>query len=195
MTMSIINSGDNSNIMRMACSVGIGLRESVGNLAKGVGIRVGLTLAIVTSVAPINTSISSITSIATVSDSSITSYMTMSIVNSGDNSDIVRMASCVGIGLRESVGNLANGVGIRVSLTLAIVTSVATINTSITSITSIATVSGSSIASYMTMSIINSGDNSDIMRMASSVGISLRESIGNLAEGVSLGICFGLTVC
>merc|ERR1712050_559689 len=110
MTMSIINSGDNSNIMRMASSVGIGLRESVGNLAKGVGIRVGLTLAIVTSVAPINTSISSITSIATVSDSSITSYMTMSIVNSGDDSDIMRMASSVGIGLRESVGNLAEGV-------------------------------------------------------------------------------------
>jgi len=105
------------------------------------------------------------------------------------------MASSVGIGLRESVGNLANGVGIRVSLTLAIVTSVATIDTSITSITSIATVSDSSITSYMTMSIVNSGDNSDIMRMASSVGIGLRESIGNLAEGVSLGICLGLTVC
>merc|ERR1712133_243343 len=142
----------------MASSVGIGLRESVGNLAKGVGIRVGLTLAIVTSVAPINTSISSITSIATVSDSSITSYMAMSIVNSGDNSDIVRMASSVGIGLRESVGNLANSVCIRVSLTLAIVTSVATINTSITSITSIATVSDSSITSYTTISIVNSGD-------------------------------------
>merc|ERR1719342_391579 len=195
MTMSIINSGDNSNIMRMASSVGIGLRESVGNLAKGVGIRVGLTLAVVTSVAPINPSISSITSIATVSDSSITSYMTMSIVNSGDDSDIVRMASSVGIGLRESIGNLANGVGIRVSLTLAIVTSVATIDTSITSITSIATVSDSSITSYMTMSIVNSGDNSDIMRMASSVSIGLRESVGNLAEGVSFGICLGLTVC
>merc|ERR1712240_96251 len=141
MTMSIVNPGDNSDIVRMASSVGIGLRESIGNLANVVGIRVSLTLAIVTSVAPINTSISSITSIATVSDSSITSYMTMSIVNSGDNSDIVRMASSEGIGLREPVGNLANGVGIRVSFTLAIVTSVATINTFITSITSIATVS------------------------------------------------------
>merc|ERR1719153_2048290 len=111
--------------MRMASSVGIGLRESVGNLAEGVGIRVGLTLAIgAMMVATINTSI------GTVSDSSITSYMAMSIVNSGDDSDIMRMASSVGIGLRESVGNLAKSVGIRVSLTLAIVTSVATINTS-----------------------------------------------------------------
>merc|ERR1719347_1339339 len=128
-------------------------------------------------VTSINTTI---TSIATISDSSIASYMTMSIVNSGDDSDIVRMASSVGIGLRESVGNLAKGVGIRVGLTLAIVTSVAPINTSITSITSIATVSDSSITSYTTISIVNSGDNSDIMRMASSVGI--RESIGNLAN-------------
>merc|ERR1719153_319505 len=179
--------------MRMASSVSIGLREPVGNLAEGVGIRVGLTLAIeAMMVATINTTI---TSIATVSDSSIASYMAMSIVNSSDDSDIVRMASSVGISLRESVGNLAKSVGIRVSLTLAIVTSVATIDTSITSITSIATVSDSSITSYTTMSIINSGDNSDIMRMASSVSIGLRESVGNLAKGVSLGICLGLTVC
>merc|ERR1712098_793252 len=132
--MSIVNSGDNSNIMRMASSVGIGLSESVGNLAKGVGIRVGLTLAIeAMTVTSINTTI---TSKATVSDSSIASYMAMSIVNSGDDSDIVWMASSVGIGLRESVGNLANSVCIRISLTLTIVTSVATIDTSITSITS-----------------------------------------------------------
>merc|ERR1719495_659847 len=176
--------------MRMASSISIGLRESVGNLAEGVGIRVGLTLAIeAMMVATINTTIASI---GTVSDSSITSYMAMSIVNSGDDSDIVWMASSVSIGLRESVGNLAKSVGIRVSLTLAIVTSVATINTCITSI---ATVSDSSISSYTTMSIINSGDNSDIMRMASSVSIGLRESVGNLAKGVSLGICLGLTVC
>merc|ERR1719260_663578 len=77
--------------MRMASSVSIGLRESVGNLAKGVGIRVSLTLAIeAMMVTSINTTIASI---ATVSDSSIASYMAMSIVNSGDNSDIVRMAS------------------------------------------------------------------------------------------------------
>merc|ERR1719153_1791593 len=69
---------------------------------------------------------------------------------------------------------------------------VATINTTIASI---ATVSDSSIASYMAMSIVNSGDDSDIVRMASSVSIGLRESVGNLAKGVSLGICLGLTVC
>merc|ERR1712215_431104 len=112
--------------------------------------------------------IASISSIATVTNSSITSYMTMSIINSGDNSNIMRMASSVGIGLRESVGNLAKGVGIRVGLTLAIEAMMVTsINTTIASI---ATVSDSSITSYMTMSIVNSGDDSDIMRMASSVG-------------------------
>merc|ERR1711962_710609 len=53
----------------------------------------------------------------------------------------MRIASSVGIGHREAVGNLANGVGIRVSLTLAIVTSVATIETS--SITSVSGVTHS----------------------------------------------------
>merc|ERR1719348_2762750 len=129
-------------------------------------------------VTAINTTI---TSIATVSDSSITSYMTMSIVNSGDNSDIVRMASSVGIGLRESVSNLANGVGIRVSLTLAIVTSVATIDTSITSITSIATVSDGSISRHKAMAVINSGDNT--------IGMSM----SNLTNCVGIRITVGFT--
>merc|ERR1712240_1003641 len=165
--------------MRMASSVSIGHRESVGNLVNGVGIRVSLTLAIESMMI---TSVSSITSVS-------------GVTHSSDDSNIVRMASSVGIGHRKAEGNLANGVGIRVSLTLAIVTSVATIDTSITSITSIATVTNGSISRHKAMAVINSGDNSDIMRMASSVGIGLRESIGNLAEGVSLGICFGLTVC
>merc|ERR1719347_107014 len=142
-------------------------------------------------VATINTTI---TSIATVSDSSIASYMAMSIVNSGDDSDIVWMASSVGIGLRESVGNLANSVGIRISLTLTIVTSVVTIDTYITSITSIATVSDGSIASYMAMSIVNSGDDSDIVRMASSVSIGLRESVGNLSNGIGIRVSLTLAI-
>merc|ERR1719260_237630 len=110
----VTDSSDDSNIMRMASSVGIGHRESVSNLANGVGIRVSLTLAIESMMV---TSVSSITSVSGVTDSS-------------DDSNIMRMASSVGIGHRESVSNLANSVGI--SLTLAIVTSVATIETSIT---------------------------------------------------------------
>merc|ERR1712112_405730 len=170
MTMSIINSSDDSYIVRMASSVGIVHRESMGNLAKGVGIRISLTLAIVTSVATMDTTIASI---ATVTNISISRYMAMAIINSSDDSDIVRMASSVGIGLRETVGNLANGVGIRISLTLAIEAMM--VGTIDTTIASIATVTNSSISRYMTMSIINSSDDSYIVRMASSVGIVHRE--------------------
>merc|ERR1711962_928221 len=67
----------------------------------------------------------------------------------------MRIASSVGIGHREAVGNLANGVGIRVSLTLAIVTSVATIETSIASI---ATVTNGSISRDKAMAIVNSSN-------------------------------------
>merc|ERR1719495_763952 len=120
--------------MRMASSVGIGHREAVGNLANGVGIRVSLTLAIESKM--MVTSVSSITSVSGVTDSS-------------DDSNVVRMASSVSIGYRKAVGNLANGVGIRVSLTLAIVTSVATI----------ATVTNGSISRDKAMAVINSSDN------------------------------------
>merc|ERR1719260_682162 len=61
----------------------------------------------------------------------------------------MRMASSVSIGHRKAVGNLANSVGIRVSLTLAIVTSVA----------SIATVTNGSISRDKAMAVINSSDN------------------------------------
>merc|ERR1711962_1152780 len=54
----------------------------------------------------------------------------------------MRMASSVGIGHREAVGNLANGVGIRVSLTLAIESKMMV--TSVSSITSVSGVTDSS---------------------------------------------------
>merc|ERR1719481_359914 len=149
--------------MRMASSVGIGHRESVGNLANSVGIRVSLTLAIESMMV---TSVSSITSVSGVTDSS-------------DDSNIVRMASSVGVGHRESVGNLANGVGIRVSLTLAIVTSVTTIDTSIPSITSIATVTNGSISRHKAMAVINSGDNTISMSMSNLTNcVGIRITVG-----------------
>merc|ERR1719228_1143803 len=72
--------------MRMASSVGIGHREAVGNLANGVGIRVGLTLAIESKM--MVTSVSSITSVS-------------GVTHSSDDSNIMRMASSVGIGHRR----------------------------------------------------------------------------------------------
>merc|ERR1712215_446973 len=154
--------------MRMASSVGIGHREAVGNLANGVGIRVSLTLAIESMMV---TSVSSITSVSGVTDSS-------------DDSNMMRMASSVGIGHRESVSNLANSVGIRVSLTLAIVTSVATIETSITSI---ATVTNGSISRDKAMAVINSSDNTIGMsssNLTNCVGIRITDSFTFAEEAV-----------
>merc|ERR1711962_1430056 len=147
--------------MRMASSVGIGHREAVGNLANGVGIRVSLTLAIESMMV---TSESSITSISGVTDSS-------------DDSNIMRMASSVGIGHRESVSNLANSVGIRVSFTLAIVTSVA----------SIATVTNGSISRDKAMAVINSSDNTKGMsssNLTNCVGIRITVSFTLAVEAV-----------
>merc|ERR1711962_935249 len=155
--------------MRMASSVGISHREAVGNLANGVGIRVSLTLAIESKM--MVTSVSSITSVSGVTDSS-------------DDSNIMRMASSVGIGHRESVSNLANSVGIRVSFTLAIVTSVATIETSITSI---ATVTNGSISRDKAMAVINSSDTTKGMsssNLTNCVGIRITVSFTLAIEAV-----------
>merc|ERR1719309_1863839 len=141
--------------MRMASSVGIGHREAVGNLANGVGIRVSLTLAIESMMV---TSISSITSVS-------------GVTHSSDHSNIMRMTSSVGIGHRKAEGNLANGVRIRVSLTLAIVTSVATIEASIACI---ATVTNGSISRDKAMAIVNSSNDTMAITM------------GHLSYGVRL---------
>merc|ERR1719153_593473 len=76
----------------------------------------------------------------------------------------MRMTSSVGIGHRKAVGNLANGVGIRVSLTLAIeskmmvtsISSITSVSTIETSIASIATVTNGSISRDKAMAVINS---------------------------------------
>merc|ERR1719370_2036977 len=111
----------------------------------------------------------------------------MSIIYSCDDSNIVGVTSGIGISLRKSIGNLTNGVGIRitVSITLAIV-SVSTIGTTIstkgTTIAKVSTVSNGAIARYYTISIIYSSDH------------TWSQSIGNLANGVSISISLGLTV-
>merc|ERR1711909_228244 len=120
-------------------------------------------------------SVSYIASIATVTDSSIARDTAMSVVNSIDDTDIGGVASGVGLSLGETVGDLAEGVSIgvslwlRISLTLAIEATVATIDTtiaSVSSIASIATVTDSSIARDTAMSVVNSSDDTDIVGVA-----------------------------
>merc|ERR1712179_101882 len=120
-----------------------------------------------------------------VTDSSIARDTAMSVVNSSDDTDIVGVASGVGIGLGETVGDLTEGVSIgvslwlRIGLTLAIEATVATIDTtvaSVSSIANIATVTDSSIARDTAMSVVNSSDDTDIVGVASGVGIGLGET-------------------
>merc|ERR1712179_290710 len=105
-------------------------------------------------------SVSSIASIATVTDSSIARDTAMSVVNSSDDTDIVGVAGGVGIDLGETVGDLAEGVsvsiclGFRIGLTLAIEAPVS----SVSSIAGISTVTDSSIARDTAMSVVNSSD-------------------------------------
>merc|ERR1712123_267652 len=92
------------------------------------------------------------------SDTSISGIGWGSVSGTGDYSNIVRVASGLGISDRKSMGNLANSVSIRVSLslTLAIVTSISQTRISISnrggnSMSSIAKMSDTSIASIGTV--------------------------------------------
>merc|ERR1719187_81790 len=126
--------------------------------------------------------------ISTVTNSTIARNYTMTIVNSSNDSNIVGMASSIGISLREPIGNLSEGVGISISISLGLTVSftLAIVTTIDTTIAMISTVTNSTIARNYTMTIVNSSNDSNIVGMASSIGISLREPIGNLSEGVGI---------
>merc|ERR1719187_3138090 len=117
--------------------------------------------------------------ISTVTNSTIARNYTMAIVNSSNDSNIVGMASSIGISLRESIGNLSEGVGISISISLGLTVSftLAIVTTIDTTIAMISTVTNSTIARNYTMTIVNSSNDSNIVGMASSIGISLREPI------------------
>merc|ERR1740128_422395 len=140
----------------------------MSNLADSVSSRVSLslTLAIVSSISISKASIAignwgsnSMSSIAKMSNTSISGISWGGVSGTGDYSNIVRVASGIGISNRKSMGNLANSVSIRVSLsrTLAIVSSISKTRISIgnrggNSMSSIAKVSNTSIPSISKMS-------------------------------------------
>merc|ERR1712059_135616 len=97
--------------------------------------------------------------VSSVTNSTISRYSTIAIVDSSNDSYIVWVTSSIGISLRESIGNLSEGVGISitVSFTLAIVTTIDT------TIAKISTVSNSTISRYSTIAIINSSNDSNIV--------------------------------
>merc|ERR1719452_295957 len=128
---SIGGSSDNSNIVGMTSSDGVGDWESICDLSNGVSIRISFSFTLAISVV-VKTGItigdrgSSISKISdtSIANTSISSIGRGSIGGSGDNSNIVGAARSIGIGNGESIIYLSNGVGIRIgssfSFTLAI---------------------------------------------------------------------------
>ena len=105
--------------------------------------------------------------------------------NSSHHSDIVGVASSVGIVDREAVSHLVRGVGVSISLSLAIVDSMVNSRDGSVGVDSRGIGVGVD-------TVANSGDNSDIVGVASGVGIVDREAGSNLVGGVGLGISLSL---
>merc|ERR1712055_142347 len=112
----------------------------------------------------------------------------MAIVDTSNDSNIVGVTSGIGISLRESIGNLSEGVGISISLGLTVSFTLAKVTTIDTTIAKISTVTNSTIARCHTMAIVDTSNDTNIVGVTSGIGISLRESIGNLSEGVGISI-------
>merc|ERR1719209_2656271 len=129
-TMSVVNAGDHSDVVGVSSGVGVVLGKTVGNLTEGVSISIslglslrvslGLTLAVVVSSVACVADVSVSTVVSTVADCSIARHKSMSIVHSSDNPYVVGMASGIGISLGKTVGNLAEGVGISLSLRISV---------------------------------------------------------------------------
>merc|ERR1719186_1665973 len=121
------------------------------NLSNGVGISISLPLTIVST------------------KMSISSISIMSVSNSSYNPNIVWVSSSECVVDRKSMSNLADGVGITVSFTLAIES----------------TVANGTIASDMAIPIVNTSDNTIAIAMghlANCVGVTVTVDSGNSQE-------------
>merc|ERR1719347_578137 len=111
-------------------------RKTMGNLANSVGLSFSLAI------------------------------VTITVSNTSYNTNIVRVASSIGIVYREPKSNLSNGVGITVSLPLAIE----------------GPVTNSSKASHVSIAIVNTCNNptigSTIGYLANSVGVTVTVNTG-----------------
>merc|ERR1711934_1008466 len=108
---------------------------------------------------------------AMVANGSVARDASISIIDSGDNSNVVGVSGGISVMLGKAVGNLSKsvGFGVRVSLALAVVVSA---------------VANGSIARDTSMSIVYSSDDPNVVRVAGGIGVVLGKTVGNLAEGV-----------
>ena len=151
--------------------------------------------------AVVGSSVSSVASVVstidrTVADGAVARDTSVAVVDSGDHSNVVGVSGGVGVVLGKAVSNLSEGVSLSVSLrvgvslTLAVVVSavasVADVSSRVASIVS--TVADGAVTGDTSMSVVNTSDHSNIMRVASGISIGLGKTIGNLTEGVSIGL-------
>merc|ERR1719222_838293 len=208
--VAVVDSSDDSNVVGVSSGVGVMLGKAVGNLAKSIGIGVGisLTLAVVVStiarVADVSSRVTS--EVSTVANSTVAGDTSVTVVNTSDHTNVVGVASGVGVVLGKTVSDLTEGVsisisislrlslGVGLSLTLAVVVStiasIADVSSRVTS--EVSTVADASLARDTSMTVVNTSDHSNIMGVASGISIGLGKTVGNLAEGV--GICLSIRV-
>ena len=93
--------GDDTRVVSMTCSPSIVLRKTSVDLGNGVGLSFSISLAIVTMMKTIVTS---------VTNSTIPSHMTISIVNTSDHATIGETMSHLtqGVGVTGHTGNNGN---------------------------------------------------------------------------------------
>ena len=134
---------------------------------------------------------------AAVADGSVARDASISIIDSGDDSNVMGVSGGISVMLGKAVGNLSKsvGFGFGVSLALAVVVaaeavaaeaSVADVSSSVTTIVS--AVANGSIARDTSMAVVYSSDDSNVVRVAGGIGVVLGKTVGNLAEGVSIGL-------
>merc|ERR1719452_61935 len=206
---SIGGPSDNSNIVGMSSSDGVGDRESICNLSNGVGIRISFSFTLAISIMSKTgitignrgSSISKISDTSISNMSSISSIGRGSIGGSSDNSNIVGTARSVGIGKGESIIYLSNGVGISIrrsfSFTLSksiVVKTRITIGNRGSSISNMSNTGISSRCSITNMSSISTVANGtySLHKTIAIVNTSYNTTVGasscDLANGVGISI-------
>merc|ERR1711915_531876 len=108
----------------------------------------------------------------------------MSIIDSSDHADIVRVSSGIGIMYRKSMMDLADSISIRLSFSITL-SIVAMLGISMVTIAIVSSVANGTIASNMSMTIVNASNNAYIMGMSSSISVMDWETMMNLTKGVS----------
>merc|ERR1719228_2521107 len=193
-SVAVVDSSDDSNVVGVSSGVGVMLGKAVGNLAKSIGIGIGisLTLAVVVStkarVADVSSRVTSV--VSTVANSTVAGDTSMTVVNTSDHTNVVGVASGIGVVLGKTISDLTEGVGISISLSISLgvglsltlavvvstVASIADVSSRVTS--KVSTVADGSIARDTSMTVVNTSDHSNIMGVASGIGVGLGKTVG-----------------